>query len=39
MMEKYLTGEIAPSRKWLEERMLNANTMIQEEEDADVAKE
>ena len=39
MMEKYLTGEIAPSRKWLEERMLNANTMIQEEEDGDVAKE
>lgn len=33
MMEKYLTGEIAPSRKWLEERMLNANTMIQEEEE------
>ena len=38
MMEKYLTGEIAPSRKWLEERMLNANTMIQEEE-KDVAQE
>ncbi len=30
MMEKYLTGKIAPSRKWLEERMLNANTMDME---------
>ena len=39
MMEKYLNGEIAPSRKWLEERMLNANTMIQEEEEENVAQE
>ena len=38
-MEKYLNGEIAPSRKWLEERMLNANTMIQEEEEENVAQE
>lgn len=28
MMEKYLTGEIAPERKYLEQRMLEANTMI-----------
>lgn len=28
MMEKYLNGEIAPSRKWLEERMLDANTIV-----------
>ena len=39
MMEKYLNGEIAPSRKWLEERMLKANTMIQEEEEENVAQE
>lgn len=28
MMEKYLTGDISPARKGLEERMLNANTII-----------
>ena len=28
MMEKYLTGEISPARKGLEERMLNSNTII-----------
>ena len=28
MMEKYLTGQIAPERKYIEERMLNANTII-----------
>lgn len=28
MMEKYLTDSIADNRKWLEERMLNSNTMI-----------
>lgn len=33
MMEKYLKGEIAPSRKWLEERMMQANTLIFSEEE------
>ncbi len=28
MMEKYLNGEIAPERKYLEERMFQANTII-----------
>lgn len=28
MMEKYLTGEIAPTRKGLEERMLTSNTIV-----------
>ncbi len=28
IIEKYLTGSIAPGRKYLEERMLNANTII-----------
>lgn len=28
VMEKYLKGEIAPERKYLEERMLNSNTII-----------
>ena len=28
MIEKYLKGEISPSRKYLEEQMLNANTII-----------
>lgn len=28
VIEKYLTGEISPSRKYLEERMLNSNTII-----------
>lgn len=28
MMEKYLTGSIAPSRKGIEERMLNSNTIV-----------
>ncbi len=28
MMEKYLTDTIAPERKYLEERMLNSNTII-----------
>lgn len=28
MMEKYLTGTIAPGRKHIEERMLNSNTII-----------
>lgn len=28
MMEKYLTGDISPARKGLEERMLNSNTII-----------
>ena len=28
VIEKYLTGQISPSRKYLEERMLNSNTII-----------
>ena len=28
MMEKYLTGSISPQRKYLEERMATANTII-----------
>ena len=28
MMEKYLNGEISPSRKFLEDRMLQSNTII-----------
>ncbi len=28
VMEKYLNGSIAPERLWLEDRMVNANTMI-----------
>lgn len=28
VMEKYLKGEISPSRKYLEDRMLNSNTII-----------
>lgn len=28
VMEKYLTGQISPQRKYLEERMLNSNTII-----------
>lgn len=28
VIEKYLKGEISPSRKYLEERMLNSNTII-----------
>ena len=28
MMEKYLTGDIAPERKYLEERMIQSNTII-----------
>ena len=28
MMEKYLKGDIADDRKWLEERMLNSNTIL-----------
>ena len=28
MMEMYLNGEISPQRKYLEERMLNSNTII-----------
>jgi penicillin-binding protein 2 len=28
IIEKYLKGEIAPSRKYLEERMLNSNTIL-----------
>lgn len=28
MMEKYLTGEIAPERQYLEERMFNSNTIL-----------
>ena len=28
MMEKYLTGSIAPERQYLEQRMLESNTMI-----------
>ncbi len=28
IIEKYLNGEIAPERKYLEERMLNSNTII-----------
>ncbi len=28
MMEKYLTGEISPERKYLEQRMLEANTIL-----------
>lgn len=28
MMEKYLTGQISPAREYLEERMLNSNTII-----------
>lgn len=28
VMEKYLTGEISPERKYLEERMLTSNTII-----------
>ena len=28
MMEKYLTGSIAPGRKGIEERMLNSNTIV-----------
>ncbi len=28
IIEKYLNGSIAPGRKYLEERMLNANTII-----------
>lgn len=28
MIEKYLTGDISPARKGLEERMLNSNTII-----------
>ncbi|MCC8038892.1 MAG: penicillin-binding protein 2 [Bacteroidales bacterium] len=28
VMEKYLNGEISPSRKYIEERMLNSNTKI-----------
>lgn len=28
VIEKYLNGEISPSRKYLEERMLNSNTII-----------
>lgn len=28
MMEKYLNGEIAPNRKYLEERMINSNTIV-----------
>lgn len=28
MMEKYLKGEISPGRKYLEERMLESNTII-----------
>lgn len=28
VMEMYLKGEIAPERKWLEERMVNSNTMV-----------
>lgn len=28
VMEKYLNGEISPQRKYLEERMLNSNTII-----------
>lgn len=28
MMEKYLTGEISPGRKYLEQRMLESNTII-----------
>ena len=28
MMEMYLNGEISPQRKYLEERMLNSNTIL-----------
>lgn len=28
VIEKYLTGEISPQRKYIEERMLNSNTII-----------
>ena len=28
VMEKYLKGEISPQRKYIEERMLNSNTII-----------
>ncbi len=28
MMEKYLTGEISPGRKHIEEKMLNSNTIV-----------
>ena len=28
MMEMYLNGEISPQRKYLEERMLNSNTIM-----------
>ncbi len=28
MIEKYLTGEISPARKGIEERMLNSNTIV-----------
>ncbi len=28
VMEKYLNGEISPERKWVEEQMLNSNTII-----------
>jgi penicillin-binding protein 2 len=28
MMEKYLNGEISPARKGIEEKMMNANTII-----------
>lgn len=28
MMEKYLKGEIAPERQWIEDNMVKANTMI-----------
>lgn len=28
MMEKYLTGDISPARKYLEEKMMSANTII-----------
>jgi hypothetical protein len=27
MIEKYLTGSIAPNRKWVETRMLNGNLL------------
>ena len=28
MMEKYLNGSIDPSRQWVEDRMVQANTII-----------
>ncbi|MFT7589240.1 MAG: penicillin-binding protein 2 [Limisphaerales bacterium] len=31
MMEKYLNREIAPSQKWKEEKMFNANLLVEEE--------